>query len=293
MSTTDNTTTATGDCAHAVAELREELATLRDEVDNLQQDYAALQDANERKAKRIETLETHVTQEFATIRERTDRIERVGYAAVGHAREHAHWMRKHDRLHGALKARRERFDERLWDLETGEIDVQDVIDAGTNDLPIQTRTKERKTNPDALRGNKKRSTFIWPEFYARSRKTSGGNLVVTTPDAANILAEAGVKHDNETTKRAMRFVARLSGDHDDSNHDKHLIRFEPGERGKSPARLIADAEEFEQFAREVSGMDVTDSEIDETDTQDDLGDAAEAEADEQMDALLNATTEGS
>ncbi|WP_150123223.1 hypothetical protein [Haladaptatus sp. R4] len=291
MSTTDST--ATCECARAVAELREELATLRDEVAGLQRENAALRDANERKAERIETLETHVTQEFATIRERTDRIERVGYTAVGHAREHAQWMRKHDRLHDALKSRRERFDERLWDLETGEIDVQDVIDAGTNDLPIQTRTKERKTNPDALRGNKKRSTFIWPEFYARSRKTSGGNLIVTTPDAANILAEAGVKHDNETTKRAMRFVARLSGNRDDPNHEEHLIRFEPGERGKSPARLVADAGEFEQFAREASGMDVTDSENDETDTQDDSDDIVGAEADEQMDTLLNATTEGS
>ncbi|WP_435158998.1 hypothetical protein [Haladaptatus sp. DFWS20] len=65
MSTTDTTSTATCDCARAVVELREELATLRDEVADLQRENAALHDANERKAERIETLETHVTQELA------------------------------------------------------------------------------------------------------------------------------------------------------------------------------------------------------------------------------------
>ncbi|WP_458190180.1 hypothetical protein [Haladaptatus sp. NG-WS-4] len=73
MSTTDTTSTAPCECAGAVAGLRDEIATLRDEVADLQRENAALRQENERKVERIEALETHVTRELATIRDRTDR----------------------------------------------------------------------------------------------------------------------------------------------------------------------------------------------------------------------------
>jgi hypothetical protein len=260
------------DCADAFADPREEVAARRDEV--------ALKD------KRIETL----GEELAAVRDRVDRVERVARTAIEHAREHGLWIHAHEMRHNGLSTRMEAFDGRIWDLEIGEVDIQDVIDAGSNDLPIQTRTKERQTNPDALRGNRKRATYLWPEFYARSRTTSGGNLVLTTPDAVNILDEVGAKHDNETAKRAMRFVARLSGDHDDPDHDEHLIRFQSGERGKSPARLVADAEEFEQF---VADAVVSDSvgERGREDGSNASDGQVENEAAERLDALMSTTVE--
>lgn len=59
----------------------------------------------------------------------------------------------------------------------------------------------------------------------------------------------------------MRFLARATGPTDDEEDDSHLITFESGDHG-SQLVFVADQEEIEEFAAEISGVEAPDRERD-------------------------------
>ncbi|KZN26047.1 hypothetical protein A4G99_23510 [Haladaptatus sp. R4] len=218
-------------------------------------------------------------QELADARNRVDHAKAVADAAIGHVQnlhKELNSLRKgqqginktlwedrdsHDGT-GKIKS----FNSRISDLEHDRVDVSDLINSdATHDLEIQRKTAarltaEREDTDSPLSGNKHRMTFLWREFIESAQKTKGGKLELDSSACRRRLEHRAGIHDpnTNTVQRSMKMLARHtrrdggvsgSGEWDDEDN---LVRFEPGERGGQIARLVANANEFREFAAEQS-----------------------------------------
>ncbi|WP_227357268.1 hypothetical protein [Haladaptatus salinisoli] len=259
--------------------------TTEQEVPSRETMWAVIQQQTEQiesLQQRVETLEQDretTEKKLADARNRADRAEAVADAAIAHVRgiyKELNSLRKgqqginktlwedrdtHDGT-GKIKS----FNSRIADLEHDRVDVSDLINADvTHDLEIQRKTAarlaaERKDADSPLSGNKHRMTFLWREFIESAQKTKGGKLELDSSSCRRRLeTRAGILDPNtNTVQRSMKLLARHtrrdggvsgSGEWDDENN---LVRFEPGKRGGQVARLVADADEFREFAAEQS-----------------------------------------
>ena len=220
---------------------------------------------------RVETLEQEqqkTEEALAEAEDRVDRTEAVADAAIAHIRQQ--WMYSTDaletRVDNVTTRVFENHEQRLQDIEHDRVDVSDLINSDvTHDLEIQRKTAarlaaERKDVDSPLSGNKYRMTFLWREFIESAQKTKGGKLELDSSACRRRLERRAGIHDpnTNTVQRSMKMLARHtrrdggvsdSGEWDDEDN---LVRFEPGERGGQAARLVADAEEFREFAAEQS-----------------------------------------
>lgn len=145
---------------------------------------------------------------------------------------------------------RKKLEKRLDRLEAGEIDPQNL---GFGDvegqLPIQTRTAERKAGQLQEEGNEKnlyRATFVWTEFPEHSHRESG-LIKLPSEQVRNILDEYDLPTDNMTKIRVMKTLARHTdrdGEKDDPAAESNLVRFQ---NRKGTSVLVADRDEWEQF----------------------------------------------
>ncbi|SIR97186.1 hypothetical protein SAMN05421858_4863 [Haladaptatus litoreus] len=230
----------------------------------------------------LETLEqdhTEVKKELADARNRADHAEAVADAAIGHVRNlHKELNSLRNGQQGINKTLWEdrdshdgtgkikSFNSRISDLEHDRVDVSDLINSdATHDLEIQRKTAarlaaEREDADSPLSGNKHRMTFLWREFIESAQKTKGGKLELDSSACRRRLEHRAGIHDpnTNTVQRSMKMLARhtrqdggVSGS-DEWDDVDNLVRFEPGERGGQAARLVADADEFREFAAEQS-----------------------------------------
>ena len=219
----------------------------------------------------VETLEQDhkkAKEELVEARDRADRAESVANAAIAHIRQQ--WMYSTDaletRVNNVTTRVFENHEQRLQDIEHDRVDVSDLINSDvTHDLEIQRKTAarlaaEREDADSPLSGNKHRMTFLWREFIESAQKTKGGKLELESSACRRRLEHRAGIHDpnTNTVQRSMKMLARHtrrdggvsgSGEWDDEDN---LVRFEPGERGGQAARLVANAEEFREFAAEQS-----------------------------------------
>ncbi|WP_435158515.1 hypothetical protein [Haladaptatus sp. DFWS20] len=219
---------------------------------------------------RIETLEherENTEKELADARDRANRSEAVADAAIAHIRQLWMFSDTHEtRVNNVTTRVFENHEQRLVDIEHDRVDVSDLINSDvTHDLEIQRKTAarlaaEREDADSPLSGNKHRMTFLWREFIESAQKTKGGKLELDSSACHRRLENRAGIHDpnTNTVQRSMKMLARHtrrdgsvseSGGWDD---DDNLVRFEPGERGGQAARLVADADEFGEFAAEQS-----------------------------------------
>jgi len=168
---------------------------------------------------------------------------------------------------GKLVARNHRklddVDERVFDLERGEVTVSDVLDAGATDSELQiSRWRadvEDADHPDHVSGltkNQARSTELW-RYFPKLSEDVHGDKRLTRRDATKIfrsLSDYDLPTDRNTVNRCMRFMARATGPTDDEENDDHLVTFQPGDEG-SQSVLVADQDEWETFAAKVAGVE--------------------------------------
>ncbi|WP_266082929.1 hypothetical protein [Haladaptatus caseinilyticus] len=219
---------------------------------------------------RVKTLEQereNTEKDLADAQDRANRSEAVADAAIVHTRQL--WMLSdalETRVDNATTRVFENHEQRLQDIEHDRVDVSDLINSDvTHDLEIQRKTAarlaaEREDTDSPLSGNKHRMTFLWREFIESAQKTKGGKLELDSAACRRRLENrAGIHNPNtNTVQRSMKMLARHtrqdgsvngSGKWDDQDN---LVRFDPGERGGQAARLVADADEFREFAAEQS-----------------------------------------
>ncbi|WP_227380210.1 hypothetical protein [Haladaptatus halobius] len=245
-------------------EVEDRLVSFEERLDQKDEQIEALQ-------QRIETLvqeRENTEKELADARDRADRAEAVADAAIAHIRQQ--WTYSTDalepRVDNVTKRVFENHEQRLQDIEHDRVDVSDLINSGQiHDLEIQRKTAarlaaEREDAESPLSGNKHRMTFLWREFIESAQKTKGGKLELDSSACRRRLEHRAGIHDpnTNTVQRSMKMLARhtrqdgsvsASGEWDDKDN---LVRFEPGEQGEQAARLVADAEEFREFAAEQS-----------------------------------------
>lgn len=144
------------------------------------------------------------------------------------------------------------LDDRVYAIETDQIDPGDVLDLdGTdNDLPIQRKTAERKSGAHDLSKNKERATFVWPEFQNRAQQ-SNGQFILASWQVRNVLEENGLDTNPATVRRVMQFVAELTSKKPkkerDPEDEDNLVTFSTGE---SENTLRADKDEWQEFFEE-------------------------------------------
>lgn len=135
---------------------------------------------------------------------------------------------------------------RVYDLEAGEVDAEDVVEAPPEDqLPIQQLVQVRKTGGDGMTENQRRATTVWPEFYERARREAG-LLKLDSEQVRSILRQKDEQHDRNTTIRVMRMLAKATNtepDVDDPSSGQNLVRFTK----KHKAVLVADRDEWQSF----------------------------------------------
>lgn len=188
-------------------------------------------------------------------------------------------------------------DDRVSALERGEIDASDIIDidGNENQLPIQRATEARKNNTHDFGGNKYRATFVWPEFHERSIP-SNGKLILQSPQVKNILKANDIRSDNNTVRRTMQFVAKLSKQID-SDQDEDDVDFDPKDEenlihfndSSSTNTLVADKEAWQEFFDEQTAAVTGTQDGSEPDEEATTADDATDNVDEDVDGLMAAS----
>lgn len=192
-----NITTSGASCTFddddlSVSDLADHIQTLTDRINELEEEIA-------KKDKRIDELEEDVTgQASVEWRGESKKAENlwVGSYPLGKAVE---------RHGGRLDDQQQRID----DLEGGEVEVSDVLDleGARNHLQIQRDTAARKSGSHDLSKNKERATFVWAAFHERARR-GHGKMRMPSWLVTQILDEHDLETNPNTVRRVMEFVAR-------------------------------------------------------------------------------------
>jgi hypothetical protein len=193
----------------SVNDLTKHVQSLTDRIDDLEQEVAEKED-------RINKLEEQATKQ-APIEWRGEEKKAanlwVGPYPLGKAVER----------HGE---RLDDHDQRIDDLERGEVDVSDVLDLdGTvNQLQIQRDTAARKSESHDLSKNKERATFVWAAFHDRARR-GYGKMRLPSWLVKQILDDNDLDTNPNTVRRVMEFVARGTSQSETPNpeDDNNLV----------------------------------------------------------------------
>jgi hypothetical protein len=114
---------------------------------------------------------------------------------------------------GKILAKRDRetdeLDERVADLEAGELDIEQIGRRDEADLPIQRMRADVLAGRDDLGPNDRRATMLWAEFFDRA-DPSRGTWTLTSAMAREILESHGEPADPNTRKRVMQNLADYS-----------------------------------------------------------------------------------
>ncbi|EFW94240.1 hypothetical protein ZOD2009_00370 [Haladaptatus paucihalophilus DX253] len=263
----------------SISDLAKHVQTLTDRIQDLEQEVAE-------KDERINELEEQVTNQ-ASVEWR------------GEAKKAANlWVGPYP-LGKAVARHGERLDDqdqRIDDLERGEVDVSDVLDLdGTgNQLQIQRDTAARKTGNHELSKNKERATFVWAAFHERARR-GHGKMRLPSWLVKQILDEHGLDTNPNTVRRVMEFVARGTSQNEtsDPEDDNNLVTLK---HRNEKNILVADEDEWESFfAEQTEHVSTVDEDADTnnqrsndgTDDQADT-DTVRENADEEFDVLSSA-----
>lgn len=227
--------------------------------------------------RRVEQLEEESKQKddyISTLEGRVDELEnelqerpRTEFRGTGGDPRNL-WIGKHPigKIVFDTKQRSVGNDSRIDDLERGEVNVSDVIDAGSNDGGLQIQRwradVKQSDHPDDVSGltaNQARSTELW-SYFPKLSDASHGKRKLQRSDATKIfrnLSDYELPADRNTVNRCMRFMARATGATDDEENDDHLVTFQPGDEG-SESVLVADQDEWETFVANLTGVDAPD-----------------------------------
>ncbi|WP_227778011.1 hypothetical protein [Haladaptatus pallidirubidus] len=259
----------------SVSDLAKHIQSLTDRIDDLEQEVA-------KKDERIEELEAQATIEWRGDAKKAENLW-VGPYPLGKAVER----------HGG---RLDDHDQRIRDLERGEVDVSDVLDLdGTgNQLQIQRDTAARKTGNHELSKNKERATFVWAAFHERARR-GHGKMRLPSWLVKQILDEHDLDTNPNTVRRVMEFVARGTSQSEtpDPEDDSNLVTLK--HRNEKNV-LVADEDEWQAFfAAQMEHISTGDENTDANNQRSDDGsdnrvdtDAVAEDVDEEFDVLSSA-----
>lgn len=143
------------------------------------------------------------------------------------------------------------LNERVRDLEDGNVDVVVRGEFDGEELPIERKIAERTAGGD-LTANKARATLVFPKFGTHAQTHGGSQLVLSSSDVRTILTETTDRCEwpNETIKRVMQWTAKLTSRHDDAQDwrprdDQNLLTLRTGRDGE--LELVADLEDYQQY----------------------------------------------
>ncbi|MCD2204521.1 hypothetical protein [Halobacterium sp. KA-6] len=143
------------------------------------------------------------------------------------------------------------LDERVRDLEDGNVDIVVRGEFDGEELPIERKIAERNAGGD-LTANKARATLVFPKFGTHAQTHGGSQLVLSSSDVRTILAETTDRCEwpNETIKRVMQWTAKLTSRRDNTQNlrprdDQNLLTLRTGRNGE--LELVADLEDYQQY----------------------------------------------
>lgn len=155
----------------------------------------------------------------------------------------------------ALRRWKKEVDDRLWDLERGEVDPAKLSASDPNTvLPIQHKAAERDAGQLHESGNNAnlyRATFVWKEFADRCDRDRG-RLLLDSSQVKNILNKHDFPTNRNTVRRVMEFVARYSnpgGPSDDPSSESNLVAFK---KNRDSNVLVADYGEWVETMSEIT-----------------------------------------
>ncbi|SIR87934.1 hypothetical protein SAMN05421858_4286 [Haladaptatus litoreus] len=260
----------------AIENLAKHVQSLTDRIDDLEHEVAE-------KDQRIEELEAQTTIEWRGEEKKAENLW-VGPYPLGKAVER----------HGE---RLDDHDQRIDDLERGEVDVSDVLDLdGTgNQLQIQRDTAARKTGSHDLSKNKERATFVWAAFHERARR-GHGKMRMPSWLVKQILDEHDLDTNPNTVRRVMEFVARGTSQSEtpDPEDNSNLVTLK--HRNEKNV-LVADEDEWETFfVAQMEHISTGDKNTDANNQRSDDGsndqenpDVVAEDVDEEFDVLSSAS----
>lgn len=226
---------------------------IRGLVEDLQDEVRELRKSNEELRERVEELEDAREQE-ATVRWEGPNPANVEVTASDTGNSVYPYQALSD------KVRVEDLDglrERIEDIEEGRAEVVVRSETDPNALPIESRIARQQVGDDGMSANEERAAVVFPTFGGRAKTTGGTKLVMDSDTVRHILTEKTDKEDwhDETVKRTMRWVARLTSREDDSNDrsprsDGNLITLQ---KRKGTLALVADRKEWIEWSKEASG----------------------------------------
>ncbi len=201
-------------------------------------------------------LQRRVKDLEETVEAYEDLVEVRGVESVDEASMKDVWVADQPvgRLVNNADKRSRKAIDRIEELEAGEVDVGDLIDAGAVDsnLSIQTKLAERRAGQLHERGNDKnlyRATYVWEAFHEHATRDRG-RFKVTSKQVQRILEKTegeSFPTDRMTVQRVMKQLAKHTDrdrDCTDPEADSNLVVYDTRQ---SSNVLTADRDEWKAF----------------------------------------------